>query len=524
MSKRNKNRVIIFDTTLRDGEQSPGASLLTEQKVELAAHLANLGVDVMEAGFPISSPGDFDAVQRVAREIHGPVVAGLSRALRKDIETCWEAVKDADKPRIHTFIGTSPQHREGILRKSPKKVAEMAVTAVRIATDLAEDVEFSTMDATRTEFDYLCEVIERCIEAGATTINIPDTVGYTLPDVFGKLIRDVGKHVPNIDRAVISVHCHNDLGLATANSVAAVLNGARQVECTINGIGERAGNASMEEIVMILKTRKDVLGNLRTGIKTRKLWPTSHLVSQRTGIPVQPNKPIVGANAFAHSSGIHQDGILKERNTFEIMSPQAVGLRESRIVLTSRSGRHALKKKLGELGYELSASDLERAYARFVSVADKKKDVFEEDLHALVEDELSPVAEKYRLTYVHAVTGNQTVPTATVIVEADGKAIKEAACGDGPVDACCKAIDRVVGIPVSLKDYVIHAVTAGKEALGEVTMIVEKDGKRYSGRGASTDVIEASAKAYLRALNRMVQERARKSGKRKAAKRKGKKR
>ena len=522
MKTRNNNRVIIFDTTLRDGEQSPGASMVTPQKLELATHLAALGVDVMEAGFPVSSPGDFEAVQRVAREIHGPVVAGLARALRKDIETCWEAVKDADQPRIHTFIGTSPQHREGILRKSARNVADMAVSAVRVAVDLAEDVEFSAMDATRTEMDYLCEVIERCIDAGAATINIPDTVGYALPDIFGRLIRDIRERVPNIDRAVISVHCHNDLGLATANSVAAVVNGARQVECTINGIGERAGNASMEEIVMILKTRSDVLGRFRTGIKTRKLWPTSHLVSQRTGIPVQPNKPIVGANAFAHSSGIHQDGILKERNTFEIMSPQAIGLRESKIVLTSRSGRHALKKKLSELGYELSGADLEKAYARFVSVADKKKHVFEEDLHALVEDELSPVTEKYHLTYVHAVTGNRTIPTATVIVEVDGKAIKEASCGDGPVDACCKAIDRVVGIPVSLKDYAIHAVTAGREALGEVSVTVEKDGKRYPGRAASTDVIEASAKAYLRALNRLVQDRARRYGKRKAAKRTGK--
>jgi 2-isopropylmalate synthase len=523
MKKSNRNRVVIFDTTLRDGEQSPGASLVTEQKVEIAHLLAELGVDVMEAGFPISSPGDFDAVQRIAREVRGPVIAGLARALPKDIEACWNAVKDAEEPRIHTFIGTSPLHREGILRKSAQDVARMAVTAVCIAKDLAEDVEFSTMDATRTEFDYLCEVIERCIEAGATTINIPDTVGYTLPDSFGALIRNIRENVPNIDQAVISVHCHNDLGLATANSIAAIQNGARQVECTINGIGERAGNAAMEEIVMILKTRKDLLGNLRTGIKTRKLWPTSHLVSQRTGVLVQPNKPIVGANAFAHSSGIHQDGILKERDTFEIMKPQTVGLRESRIVLTSRSGRHALRKKLSELGYELSNEDLEKAYSRFVSVADKKKDVFEEDLHALVEDELSPVTEKYRLTYVHAVTGNQTIPTATVVVEAEGKTIEEAACGDGPVDACCKAIDRVIGIPVSLKDYTIHAVTAGKEALGEVSMIVEKDGKRYSGRGASTDVIEASAKAYLRALNRMIQDRARKAGKRKAAKRKGKK-
>jgi len=502
--KRKPDRVLIFDTTLRDGEQSPGASLTHREKLEIARHLADLGIDIMEAGFPVSSPGDFDSVQKVAREIHGPVIAGLSRALRKDIEVCWEAVKDADKPRIHTFIGTSPQHREGILRKSPAEVAGMAVKAVKVARDLAEDVEFSAMDATRTEFDYLCEVVERCIDAGATTVNIPDTVGYSVPEVFGKLIRDVRENVSNIDRAVISVHCHNDLGLATANSVAAVQNGVRQIECTINGIGERAGNASMEEIVMIFRTRGDVLGNYTTGIKAKKLWPTSHLVCQRTGIPVQPNKPIVGANAFAHSSGIHQDGMLKQRETFEIMTPQSVGVRESRIVLTSRSGRHALKKKLSELGYDLHATELEKAYARFVLIADKKKDVFEEDLHALVDDELNPVQEKYHLTYVHAVTGNETIPTATVIIEKDGKPIKEAACGDGPVDACCKAIDRVVNIPVRLRDYTLHAVTAGKEALGEVTVVIEKDGRRYSGRGASTDIIEASAKAYLRALNYVV--------------------
>ena len=502
--RARKERVLIFDTTLRDGEQSPGASLTHREKIEIARHLADLGVDIMEAGFPVSSPGDFDSVQKIARQIHGPVIAGLSRALRKDIEVCWEAVKDAGKPRIHTFIGTSPQHREGIFRKSAKEVANMAVKAVKIARDLAEDVEFSPMDATRTEFDYLCEVVERCIDAGAGTINIPDTVGYSVPEIFGKLIHDIRRNVSNVDRAVISVHCHNDLGLATANSVAAVQNGARQIECTINGIGERAGNASMEEIVMIFRTRGDVLGNYGTGINARKLWPVSHLVCQRTGIPVQPNKPIVGANAFAHSSGIHQDGMLKERNTFEIMTPQSVGVRESRIVLTSRSGRHALKKKLSELGYDLNKGELDKAYARFVSVADKKKDVFEEDLHALVDDELNPVQEKYHLTYVHVVTGNDTIPTATVIIEKDGEPVKEAACGDGPVDACCKAIDRVVNIPVRLKDYTLHAVTAGKEALGEVSVVVEKDGQRYSGRGASTDIIEASAKAYLRALNRVA--------------------
>jgi 2-isopropylmalate synthase len=504
MSATDANRVVIFDTTLRDGEQSPGASLMTEEKLEIARLMEKLGIDVIEAGFPISSPGDFEAVRRVAREVRRPVIAGLSRALRADIERCWEAVRDAAHPRIHTFIGTSPLHREGILRKSPAQVARMAVEAVRIARDLAEDVEFSAMDATRTEFDYLCEVVETCIAAGASTVNIPDTVGYAVPEEFGKLIRDLRGRVPNIGKAVISVHCHNDLGLATANSVAAVVNGARQIECTVNGIGERAGNASVEEIAMILKTRADALGRFRTGVVTKHLWPTSRLVSQLTGIPVQPNKPIVGANAFAHSSGIHQDGILKKRTTFEIIAPQSVGVRESQIILTSRSGRHALKQRLGELGHVLTGRALDEAYAQFKGIADKKKEVFDDDLLVLVGDEMPTATETYHLSYVHAVTGNKTIPTATVILEKEGKPVKEAACGDGPVDACYKAIDRVTGLSPKLANYSLQAVTSGKEALGEVAVLVEHAGNVFSGRAASTDIIEASAKAYLRAVNRIV--------------------
>jgi 2-isopropylmalate synthase len=380
----------------------------------------------------------------------------------------------------------------------------MAVDAVRIARELAEDVEFSTMDATRTEFDYLCEVLERCIEAGATTINIPDTVGYAVPDVFGKLVRDVCERVPNIGKTVVSVHCHNDLGLAAANSVAAVENGARQIECAVNGIGERAGNASLEEVVMILQTRTDIFENVETNIETKHLWPVSRMVSQLTGMPVQPNKPIVGANAFAHSSGIHQDGILKERATFEIMSPESVGVPEHQIILTSRSGRHALKDRLAELGYSLSDEDLEKAYVSFKELADKKKEVFDEDLHALVGDEVSAATETYHLEYVHAVTGNKTIPTATVIVEREGDAIKEAACGDGPVDACYRAIDRATGVSPKLKDYSLKAVTGGKEALGEVTVLLEDKDRTFFGRSASTDIIEASAKAYLRAVNRLL--------------------
>jgi len=499
-----KEKILIFDTTLRDGEQSPGASLIREEKFEIAKKLAELGVDIIEAGFPISSPGDFESVRQIARNVEGPVIAGLSRALRGDIERCWEAVKDAPKPRIHTFVGTSPVHREGILRKSADEVAKMAIEAVEIAKDLAEDVEFSAMDATRTEFDYLCELLEKCIEAGATTVNIPDTVGYAVPETFGKLIRDVCARVPNIKSAVVSVHCHNDLGLASANSVAAVENGTRQIECSMNGLGERAGNASLEEIVMIIRTRKDVYDDFETGIDTRHLWPTSKLVSQLTGIPVQPNKPIVGENAFAHSSGIHQDGILKERATFEIMTPDSVGVSEHQIVLTSRSGRHALKSRLEELGYMVSDEELEHTYASFCELADKKKEVFDEDLHALMGDERGHAGETYHLTYVHAVTGNKTIPTATVIVEKEGKSVKEAACGDGPVDACYKAIDRAIGVSPKLKDYSLKAVTSGKEALGEVSVLLEDGERTFFGRGASTDIIEASAKAYLRAVNRLI--------------------
>ena len=516
-NRGKKEKVLIFDTTLRDGEQSPGASLMTDEKVEIAHHMARMGIDIIEAGFPVSSPGDFEAVSRISREVHGPIIAGLSRALRPDIERCWESVKHADKPRIHTFLGTSPVHRQGILRKSPDAVMRMAVDAVKFARDLAEDVEFSAMDATRTEFDYLCEVLERCIAAGASSVNIPDTVGYAVPEEFGKLIHDVKENVPNIDQAVISVHCHNDLGLATANSIAAIINGARQIECTINGIGERAGNAAVEEIVMILKTRGDVLKKYKTGIATKELWPTSKLVTQMTGIPVQPNKPIVGANAFAHSSGIHQDGILKQRSTFEIMTPQSVGVRESRLILTSRSGRHALKDRLRSLGHNVAGEQLDEIYEKFKVIADRKKEVFDDDILALISDEMSAITETYHLSYVHAVTGNKTIPTATVIVKRENdETIKEAACGDGPVDACYKAIDRITGLSPKLKNYSLQAVTSEKEALGEVSVLIEHNGRISSGRSASTDIIEASAKAYLRAVNRILAlEKKKKNGKKK---------
>lgn len=498
------DRVLIFDTTLRDGEQSPGASLMPEEKLEIAAGLAELGVDIIEVGFPISSPGEFQSVSEIARTIQGPVIAGLARALRGDVERCWEAVKNAERGRIHTFIGTSSIHREEILKKSEEEVVAMAVEAVKIARDLTDDVEFSAMDASRTEMNYLCEVLEKCIDAGASTVNIPDTVGYAVPETFGDMIRKIFERVSNIEKTVVSIHCHNDLGLATINSIVAVKNGARQIECTINGVGERAGNASLEEVVMILKTRADVFGGTDTGINAKGLWPISRMVSHLMGVSVQPNKPIVGANAFAHSSGIHQDGILKEKTTFEIMTPESVGVPDTRIVLTSRSGRHALKTRLEELGYELDEEVFERAHARFKLVADKKKEVFDEDLQALLEDERGMVSGGYRLVSLYAVTGNKTVPTATVTLEKEGDTAEESSTGDGPVDACYRAIDLITGLSPSLEEYSLRAVTGGKEAMGEVSVRIELEGKTFSGRGASTDIVEASTKAYLRAVNKII--------------------
>ena len=497
-------KIVIFDTTLRDGEQSPGASLGIKEKVEIAKQLARLGVDVIEAGFPISSLGDFEAVKLISKEVDGPVIAGLARALRKDIDRCWEAVRHAKKPRIHTFIGTSPIHIKHQMKKTPDEVLKMAQEAVRIARDHTKDVEFSAMDATRSEFDFLCEIIEKTIEAGATTVNIPDTVGYAIPEEFGRLIRNIYNKVSNIKKARISVHCHNDLGLATANSLAAIINGARQIECTINGIGERAGNASVEELVMALKTRHDLFRDYVTGVHTKEIIKTSRLVVHITGIVVQPNKAIVGANAFAHSSGIHQDGILKERTTFEIMKPESVGLTESKIILTSRSGRHALDHKLKELGYKLSEESLESAYEKFKVLADKKKEVFEEDLYAIVEEELTTVPEVYHLEYVHTISGTQTIPTATIRLNKKGDVFQEAACGDGPVDACYKAIDKITGIKGKLTDYSLKAVTGGKDAVGEVTVRVTARDRTVVGRGSSTDIIEASAKAYVNAVNKVV--------------------
>jgi len=501
--KEKKDKILIFDTTLRDGEQSPGASLNVGQKVEIANQLAKLGVDVIEAGFAISSPGDFEAVKRIAKEVRGPVITALARAVKKDIDAVWQSVKYAPKHRIHIVLGTSDIHIKGKFKKSRQEVLKMGLEAVKYAKTLTKEVEYSTEDATRSDFNYLCDTIQAVIEAGATIVNVPDTVGYAMTQQWGDLIRRIRENVPNIDKAILSVHCHNDLGLATANTLASIANGAQQVECTINGIGERAGNASLEEIVVALKVREDFFKKI-TNINTKEIYKTSKMVSNLTGIIVQPNKSIVGANAFAHSSGIHQDGVLKARKTYEIIDPREVGVQESKIILTARSGHHALRYRIQALGYKLSDKELEKIHKKFLLLADKKKEIFDEDIQALIEENKKVFAETLKLKYLNVTTGNRTVPTATVIIEKNKKVFQEASCGDGPVDAVYKAIDRIVNMPVKLKDYSLKAITGGKDALGEVSVRVEdKKGNAFYGRGVSTDIIEASALAYLNALNRI---------------------
>jgi len=498
------DRVVVFDTTLRDAEQTPGASLTFPDKLAIAHQLARLKVDVIEAGFPISSNEDFEAVRRIGQEVAGPAICGLSRAVPKDIERAGEALDGAAKPRIHTFVGTSEIHLSGQLRKGQAEVLKMAVAAVELAKSFCDDVEFSPMDATRTDLDYLCEVIAATIEAGATTINVPDTVGYAVPEEFGALIREIRQRVPNVDDAIISVHCHDDLGMAVSNTLAAVANGARQVECTINGLGERAGNASLEEVVMSLSTRADYFG-VTNDVTTREIVPTSRMVSRLMGINVPPNKAVVGANAFAHSSGIHQDGVLKERNTFEIMSPEDVGLEATAIVLTARSGRHALRHRLEELGYRLSKDELEGAYEAFLELADKKKEVFDEDLMVIVGDEVKDVPARINLEYNHTVSGSGTVPSATVRLRVDDEVIQQSAWGDGPVDATYAAINTATATDsVKVEEYVIQAITGGSQAQGEVMVRIAEGEVKATGRGASTDIIEASAKAYVDALNRLA--------------------
>ncbi len=494
--------VTVFDTTLRDGEQSPGASMNTEEKLRVAQVLERLRVDVIEAGFPISSQGDFDAVKLVADKIRGCQVAGLARANREDIDRAWEALKGGENPRIHTFIATSAIHMEHKLRMSPDQVLEQAVEAVRHASRYTSNVEFSAEDAVRSDMDFLCRVIEAVIDAGATTVNIPDTVGYAVPSEFGAMIRSVMERVPNIDRAVVSVHCHNDLGLAVANSVAAIEAGARQVECTINGIGERAGNASLEELVMALRTRRDRLP-YDTRVDTRHLYPASRLVSLITGLPVQPNKAVVGANAFAHEAGIHQDGVLKEKSTYEIMTPESVGVPTNQLVLGKHSGRHAFRKKVEALGYDLTEEQLEVAFEAFKDLADKKKTVFDEDVDALIAEKILRLPDRYRLMYLNVMSGTVTVPTATVQLVVDGVVRQEAGFGDGPVDAAFSVIQKLTGRRPRLVNFTISSITGGTDAQAEVSVRIEEDGVLANGQASDTDIVVASAKAFVYALNKL---------------------
>ena len=493
----------IFDTTLRDGEQVPGAKLNTEQKVEIAKQLARLNVDIIEAGFPISSPGDLGAVAAIAKQVHGPVIAGLARAIGADIDAAWDAVQHADKPRIHTFISSSDIHIELQFKKDRAKVLQMAIDAVARAKGHCEDVEFSPMDATRSEFSYLCEMVEKTIGAGATTINVPDTVGYAIPGDYGPWLGRIIEAVPNSGQAVFSVHCHNDLGLATANALAAVRHGAGQVECTINGIGERAGNTSLEEVAMALRTRRDLFG-ADTNIVTTEITRASRMVSALMGIPVQPNKAIVGSNAFAHSSGIHQDGILKHRSTYEIIRPEDVGITEHKLVLTARSGRHALRHQLVEMGYQIDEDRFDEIYERFVQVADKKKEVTADDLEVIVSDRMGEAEQVYHLDSMEAVSSTTRTPSAKVTVRLGERLLEGEATGDGPVDAVFRAIDAATGLPMKVTDYGVRAVTKGREALGEITVSAERQGVTVTGRASATDIIEATARAYVVALNKMV--------------------
>jgi 2-isopropylmalate synthase len=501
----SSQRIVIFDTTLRDGEQSPGASLSVKEKVQIAVQLERLGVDIIEAGFPVSSAVQFEAVEACAAEVKKTVVCGLARALEKDITSAHKALRHAARPRIHTFIATSPIHMEHKLKKRPGEVFAMAVEAVKLAKSLVEDVEFSAEDAFRSDRGFLAEVVQAVIECGAGTVNLPDTVGYAIPGEFGEFIRTIMENVPNIGRTVISVHCHNDLGLAVANSLMAVRSGARQVEVAVNGLGERAGNASLEEVVMALKVRHDFLG-LDTAVNTREIYRTSQLVSNLTGIRVQPNKAVVGANAFAHESGIHVDGLLKSRQTYEIMTPESIGLGDMKIILGRHSGKHGFKKRLEDLGYTLTPEEFEHAFEQFLVLADRKKEVFDEDIAAIIEGEIRSVPEFYRLEYFHISSGSSTIPTSTVRMRVGDDVRQESAWGDGPVDATFKAINRIAGMPIALEEYSLRAVTAGTEAIGEVSLrMVVNHSLVIIGRGASTDILEASAKAYVDGLNKIRQ-------------------
>ena len=513
---QDKNRVILFDTTLRDGEQSPGISLNAQEKLEIAQQLARLGVDVIEAGFPIASPGDFEAVQAIARAVQGPVIAGLARAFPGDIDAAWGALRDAQRPRIHTFISTSDIHIEHQMQNTRDDVRGMTRAAVAHARSLCDDVEFSPMDATRSEVEFTAEIVQIALQEGATTINIPDTVGYTVPSEYAAFLTRLYELVPGLRDVVLSVHCHDDLGLAVANSIAGVMAGARQVECAVNGIGERAGNAALEEVLMLIATRQDALG-VSTGAVTREIARTSRIVSRLTGYPVQPNKAIIGRNAFAHESGIHQDGVLKERSTFEIMDARSIGLDSNQLVLGKHSGRHALQQALGELGYEVSGQTLNQAFRRFKEIADKKKQVTAMDLEALLTDELREAAEEaaYTLEWFDVESSTRRPPHAKVGLRGPGgEPLEGSFGGDGPVDAIFRAINVATGVDARLREFHVAAVTGGQDALGETSIVVEAGGFSGSGQGVSTDIVEAAARAYVRALSNAVR---RRDGERSAA-------
>ncbi|MDN5332252.1 MAG: 2-isopropylmalate synthase [Tepidanaerobacteraceae bacterium] len=494
-------RVWIFDTTLRDGEQTPGVALNAREKLEIAKQLAKMKVDVIEAGFPVASKGDFEAVKGIAENVKGPVIAALARANFRDIDTAWEALKNGENPRIHTFIASSPIHMKYKLKMTPEQVLEAAAEAVKRAKSYTSDVEFSAEDASRSDLEFLCRLFSTAVKNGATVINIPDTVGYSTPEEFGELVRVLRERVPELDNVIVSVHCHDDLGMAVANSLAAVKNGATQVECAVNGLGERAGNAALEEIVMALVTRKDVY-KVDVGVDTRQIYRTSKLVSSLTGIFIQPNKAIVGANAFAHESGIHQHGVLAERSTYEIMTPESIGLPSNRIVLGKHSGRHAFFHRLKELGYDIPEEEALKAFEKFKDLADRKKEVTDEDIEAILGEQVVKIPKVIELEYFLVSCGNQSIATSTVRVKKENKVVEEASTGDGPIDATYKAIDRACGISCKLVDYSIKAVSGGKDAMGEVVVKVERDGRIFTGRGLSTDIIEASALAYVNALNK----------------------
>ena len=498
----NANRVIIFDTTLRDGEQSPGASMNTAEKLRLAVQLEKLGVDVIEAGFPAASEGDFEAVSQISAKLKRAQIAGLARATHRDIDRAWEAIKHAAHPRIHTFIATSDIHLKYKLRMERDEVVQAAVEAVKHARSYTDNVEFSAEDGSRSDWDFLCRVFEAAIDAGATTVNLPDTVGYAVPDEFGKMVQYLYKNIPNIDRAILSVHCHDDLGLATANTLTAIQAGARQAEVTINGIGERAGNTSMEEVVMALLTRQNHIG-LETGIKTEHIHASSRLVSMITGIMVQPNKAIVGANAFAHEAGIHQDGMLKNPMTYEIMRPEDIGLSKTQLVLGKHSGRHALRNRLKELGYELSEEELELIFTRFKDLADKKKHIVDEDLEVMVTEGILRTSDVFQLDYMHVTSGTTVLPMASVELSINGRSARNAGYGNGPIDAAFNSIAKLTGTQSELLRFTVSALSGGTDSQGEVTVRLRENGLVALGKGADPDIITASAKAYVNGLNRL---------------------